>query len=197
MKKTYDRKVFKRKLPGRRIRVIIILLQTVVLVGFPLMMQANTQDSTRQKSYAIKGKVVDEKNEPLPGVTVRLDSTFLGCTTDKKGHFSFLLPRKTGKLIFSFVGFKTVKMDFNADKFFVREDERRCFNVRRGDDCCLRDAEQEGGDWGHVDRKGRGDKGYSYPFVSQSFTGESARDERDQRYRGSRWGRYIGDDTRV
>ena len=49
MKKTYDRKVFKRKLPGRRIRVIIILLQTVVLVGFPLMMRAGTQDSTRQK----------------------------------------------------------------------------------------------------------------------------------------------------
>ena len=119
MKKTYDRKVFKRKLPGRRIRVIIILLQTVVLVGFPLMMQANTQDSTRQKSYVIKGRVVDEKKEPMPGVTVRLDSTFLGCTTDKKGHFSFLLPRKTGKLIFSFVGYKTVKMDFNADKFLA------------------------------------------------------------------------------
>lgn len=63
-------------------------------------------DEKEVKKYVIKGKVVDEKNQPLPGVTVRLDSTTVGCATDARGMFTLALPVASGKFIFSFVGFR-------------------------------------------------------------------------------------------
>ena len=39
-------------------------------------------------------------------MTVRLDSTTVGCATDAAGLFSLTLPVESGQLIFSFVGFK-------------------------------------------------------------------------------------------
>ena len=66
-----------------------------------------TKDEKKEvKKFVIKGKVVDEKKQPLPGVTVRLDSTTVGCATDAQGAFTLALPVETGRLIFSFVGFR-------------------------------------------------------------------------------------------
>ena len=36
----------------------------------------------KKKSYLIEGKVLDENNRPMPGVTVLLDSTKVGTATD-------------------------------------------------------------------------------------------------------------------
>ena len=66
------------------------------------------------KKFVIKGKVIDEKKQPLPGVTIRLDSTTVGCSTDAAGLFSLTLPVSKGKLIFSFVGFKQEVKTFKA-----------------------------------------------------------------------------------
>lgn len=52
------------------------------------------------KKFTIRGKVMDEKSQPLPGVTVRLDSTTVGCATDAAGLFSLTLPVESGQLIF-------------------------------------------------------------------------------------------------
>lgn len=66
------------------------------------------------KKFVIKGKVIDEKKQPLLGVTIRLDSTTVGCSTDAAGLFSLTLPVSKGKLIFSFVGFKQEVKTFKA-----------------------------------------------------------------------------------
>ena len=48
MKKTYDRKVFKRKLlSDRRTVTVTIRLFMILLLGFPLLTRAGTVDSTR------------------------------------------------------------------------------------------------------------------------------------------------------
>ena len=48
MKKTYDRKVFKRKLLSRRMAVIVVIrLFMVLLLGFPVLVDAGTRDSRR------------------------------------------------------------------------------------------------------------------------------------------------------
>ena len=78
-------------------------------------------DEKEVKKYVIKGKVVDEKNQPLPGVTIRLDSTTVGCATDAAGRFALTLPVASGKLIFSFVGFKMETKTFKAgDELLVK-----------------------------------------------------------------------------
>ena len=74
-----------------------------------------TPDEKKEvKKCVIKGKVVDEKKQPLPGVTVRLDSTTVGCATDAQGLFTLTLPVEKGRLIFSFVGFKQEIKNFKA-----------------------------------------------------------------------------------
>ena len=47
----------------------------------------------KKKSYLIEGKVLDENNRPMPGVTVLLDSTKVGTATDTAGHFVLPLPQ--------------------------------------------------------------------------------------------------------
>ena len=68
------------------------------------------------ETYIIRGKVVDEKGNPLPGATVILDSTTVGTATDSEGKFMLKLPQKTGTLIFTFVGYKSIEKKFSADK---------------------------------------------------------------------------------
>ena len=76
------------------------------------------KDSVK-KMYLIKGKVLDAKKQPLPGVTIRLDSTIVGTVSNMKGEFTMDLPQEKGKLIFSFVGFKMKKVPFVAGKQLV------------------------------------------------------------------------------
>lgn len=63
------------------------------------------QEMPRQSKIKIKGKVVDDKGEPLPGVFVSVLDTKEGTTTDTDGNYS--LDADTGqKLQFTFIGFK-------------------------------------------------------------------------------------------
>lgn len=75
---------------------------------------AKDDEKKEVKKFIVKGKVIDDKKQPLPGVTIRLDSTTVGCATDAKGEFTLSLPVETGQLIFTFVGFKQEKRKFKA-----------------------------------------------------------------------------------
>ena len=108
MKKTYDRKVFKRKLlSDRRTVTVTIRLFMILLLGFPLLTRAGTVDSTRVENREVRGKVVDEKKLPIPGVSVRLGGTSMGTATDVDGKFKLLVPADTATLVVSFIGMKT------------------------------------------------------------------------------------------
>lgn len=80
--------------------------------------QMAVRDSIK-KMYEVKGLVLDNKKQPLIGVTIRLDSTIVGTATDAKGKFIMRLPLEKGKLIFSFVGFKMKKVPFTVGKEMV------------------------------------------------------------------------------
>lgn len=53
----------------------------------------------------ITGIVTDDKNEPLPGVSILLKGTQRGTTTDNEGAFRLMVPDKSAVLVFSFVGY--------------------------------------------------------------------------------------------
>ena len=108
MKKTYDRKVFKRKLlSDRKTVTVTIRLFMILLLGFPLLTRAGTMDSTRVENREVRGKVIDEKKQPIPGVSVRLRGTSMGTATDVDGKFKLLVPADTATLVVSFIGMKT------------------------------------------------------------------------------------------
>lgn len=64
------------------------------------------------KNHMLVGRVLDMNKEPLPGVTVRLENTNMGTATNFDGVFSFRLPVMNGRLILSFVGYKTKEVEF-------------------------------------------------------------------------------------
>lgn len=60
----------------------------------------------------IKGRITDEKGNPLPSVTIYEDNTYNGTTSNEQGYYE-LNTKKQGKLsvVFQFLGFKTQKIN--------------------------------------------------------------------------------------
>ncbi|MFA6087789.1 SusC/RagA family TonB-linked outer membrane protein [Mucilaginibacter sp.] len=58
-----------------------------------------------QTSRNIKGTVTDEKNEPLPGVSVMVTGSSTGAMTDVKGNYSLTITGNNATLRFSFIGY--------------------------------------------------------------------------------------------
>ncbi|WP_299015405.1 DUF5686 and carboxypeptidase regulatory-like domain-containing protein [uncultured Polaribacter sp.] len=66
----------------------------------------------------VKGKITDTKNEPLPFVSVYLDKSVTGTTSNDNGAYVLKL-NKLGKhtVVFQFLGFKTLKKEINITAF--------------------------------------------------------------------------------
>ena len=61
-----------------------------------------------QNTQTVRGKVVDEGNDPLPGVSIVLkNTTSNGTVTDMDGNFTLTIPSGNQTLVFSFLGMKT------------------------------------------------------------------------------------------
>lgn len=63
----------------------------------------------------VKGKVVDNKGEPLIGVNIRLQGTNIGVTTDVNGSFVINAPDK-GVLEISYIGYEKKIVTINGDQ---------------------------------------------------------------------------------
>lgn len=69
----------------------------------------------QQVGKTVKGKVMDEKHEPLPGVSVKCGNSRMGTYTDMNGEFSFTLPENHGQyLTFSYIGMQEQKVRLSA-----------------------------------------------------------------------------------
>lgn len=66
----------------------------------------------------VKGKITDTKGEPLSFVSVYLDKTITGTTSNDNGEYILELKKK-GKhtIVFQFLGFKTLKKEINITSF--------------------------------------------------------------------------------
>ncbi len=70
-------------------------------------------------TYAqIRGKVIDKNNNPLPFVSIYLEDSFTGTTTNDNGIYS-LQTSKKGKqtVVFQFLGFKTIRKEVTIEQF--------------------------------------------------------------------------------
>ena len=70
----------------------------------------------QQNSIAIKGRVIDEKGLPLPGVTVMIKGTQLGSATDADGKFFFTVPAQRHVLLFTMIGMEQKELSIDARK---------------------------------------------------------------------------------
>ncbi len=67
----------------------------------------------------IKGKVVDEFDNPMPDVSVFIKGTTQGTNTDFDGRFAFKAKKKRGVLEISFVGFQTQTLKVSPKTKFL------------------------------------------------------------------------------
>lgn len=68
-------------------------------------------------SAQLKGKVTDSLNNPLSGVSIFIQNSFVGTVTNKEGQFYLgNLPEKKGEIVFKSFGFKTQKHPFDVQK---------------------------------------------------------------------------------
>lgn len=91
--------------------------------GDLIVIQEEDKKKKASVEKRITGIVFDETRQPIPGVTVKLSSIAnltLGGTTDVNGRFRLTLPVKNGSLEFSFVGFKTQKVNFTEKTDSIR-----------------------------------------------------------------------------
>jgi TonB-linked SusC/RagA family outer membrane protein len=62
----------------------------------------------------VSGKVTNDKQEPLKGVSVALKNSIIGTSTDDNGAFNLNIGNKSGTLIFSYVGYKERQVNVTA-----------------------------------------------------------------------------------
>ncbi|SDF54504.1 TonB-linked outer membrane protein, SusC/RagA family [Mucilaginibacter pineti] len=58
-----------------------------------------------QSSFAVSGKITDNKGLVLPGVSVTVKGTTIGTISDNEGKFALKAPSASSTLVFSFIGF--------------------------------------------------------------------------------------------
>ena len=106
----------------RKTQLFIQVFFLVLLFnGFSLRAAVNTNDITNemssitQQNRTVKGKVVDEKGIPLPGVTITVLGSSRGVITDNDGNYAIDV-KQTDVLEFSFVGLEShiVKVENNT-----------------------------------------------------------------------------------
>lgn len=101
--------------------VLSLILSASVIFGFAV--EASAQSSHAGKVGAkgnvesrFRGNVVDEDNEPLPGVTVTIPGTKTVTSTDADGNFEITSNKSTVTLRFTFVGMKPQEVRAQSNK---------------------------------------------------------------------------------
>lgn len=89
----------------RRFLIRLACMISLMLIGI-----------SAQAQIALKGTVVDEKNEPMIGIGIVVKNTTIGTATDLDGQFSIAVPDSKSVLVFSFIGYKTQEITVGSQK---------------------------------------------------------------------------------
>ncbi|PAW95184.1 hypothetical protein CKK33_17430 [Mucilaginibacter sp. MD40] len=86
-------------------KTILIIVLAVLCLNFRALAQS---------TIPIKGRITDSiDNKPLHGATVKIKSTSFSTSTDENGNFTINSEKSQGLLIVSFMGYKTVEINFS------------------------------------------------------------------------------------
>ena len=107
---------------GMRMSFLNGLMALALAISFPVLSYANSVEASAQQG-PVKGVVVDESGNPMPGVGVFVKGTTNGVVSDIDGNFSINC-RPTDILVFSSVGFSTLELPANSNlsRVVIRED---------------------------------------------------------------------------
>jgi hypothetical protein len=102
------------------------LLKSVIVFFFFAFLnisspRLNAQPTNNSRQYLIKGQVVDSTNgQPLEGVTVAVDGKRNKTSTDKTGNFNLSLSGSNNALIFTSVGFGSLRIPVSGEQLSLQ-----------------------------------------------------------------------------
>ena len=71
----------------------------------------------------VKGTVTDEKGLPLPFVSIYIENSYIGTTTNEQGQYELNVPKASKYIIvFQYLGYKTQKIKFVIEKVVKKLD---------------------------------------------------------------------------
>lgn len=76
----------------------------------PVAAYTNYKAPASPADTIIRGRIVDEKGEPLAGTSISIKGTKIGTTTDKVGMFTMKVPSNAKTLIIEHIGFKSAEV---------------------------------------------------------------------------------------
>ena len=102
----------------------------VLFVFFILPAAAQKNPANQRKTALVVGKLLDENENPLPGVSVIILGRQTGLVTSDSGTFRIRVPaEKAFALVFSFTGYKTEQRNFLLNE---HEEEHIVVQLERG-----------------------------------------------------------------
>jgi len=104
-----------------KIKKLLLLLLCVgfCTMSYPLETSSTPNVELQQKRNIVKGKVIDDTGEPLPGVNVKVKGSTRVAISDANGLFSLEAPI-TATLQFSMIGFKAIELAASKDELSVQ-----------------------------------------------------------------------------
>ncbi|NCD72334.1 SusC/RagA family TonB-linked outer membrane protein [Mucilaginibacter agri] len=87
----------------------------LLIMVLSLVTNAATHNTIAQAATQITGLVTDERNQPLPGVTVRIKGTSKGTTTDVNGKYT-IAAEEGSVLTYTFIGYLQQEVTVNGSK---------------------------------------------------------------------------------
>ncbi len=76
--------------------------------------KSDTIQKKQPQNSIIRGSVKDEKENPIPGVTIYIKGTNNGTVTDASGNYSLHIPDGKSTVAFSFIGFKSQEIEVDG-----------------------------------------------------------------------------------
>ena len=71
---------------------------------------ASIESVEQASGFVVKGTVIDDTKEPLIGVSVMVEGTSIGTTTDFDGNYELKIPDGKKTLVFSYIGYSDQKI---------------------------------------------------------------------------------------
>ena len=78
--------------------------------SYPVASSSSSPAQQQQGKVVIKGKIIDESGEPLPGVSVYTKDMTSGTISDPDGKFSLPVNHANDSVYFSYVGYRTERI---------------------------------------------------------------------------------------
>ncbi len=107
--------VMKQSLEGQALVFTIFERSIVVKVKEETLLN---QLLSQFKKININGKVLDEKNNPLPGASIKIKGTQKNATSNLNGEFSLQNVNEDAVLVVSYLGFKTQEVSVGSRSSF-------------------------------------------------------------------------------